>query len=83
MADNRMCLVCRGCGNALLLGKALGGEYHTFHNNMNMCLTIFYKDHSYCGDNIHPENQFSLSYETAHDEDVTEYELEIQKEGEK
>lgn len=59
MADNRMWLKCRECGDKVLLGKCFSGRYGMFHTEKE--IDEFFNKHIGC----EPwENQFELEYET-------------------
>lgn len=51
MANNRIYLRCRGCGEVLFLGKSyLGGFYYTSYDDapLERRLNDFYEKHNYC-----------------------------------
>ena len=64
MANNRIYLRCRGCGEVLYLGKSyLGGYYYQNHSGSSLVelLNEFYDAHNYCG-------RSKVSGNTAYDE---------------
>ena len=71
MANNRMWLVCRGCGTGFMLGKTFSSGYYTSNEDFENNLNTFYDEHAFCG-GVDNENMFELQYETAHDDGVKE-----------
>ena len=55
MANNRIYLRCKQCGDVLYLGKTFGSDYH-YNNyseeNLENKLNAFYSEHSYCMDDL-------------------------------
>ena len=77
MANNRMFLVCRGCGKPLMIGKVMSSNYSTATldgEEFNNDLLNFYGNHAFCSEKeeVHNENQFKLCYEIAWDKEVEE-----------
>lgn len=71
MANNRMWLRCRGCGELLLLGKMYGTGYGAHYTNLSIVADEYYEQHDCCG-NVHYENQFELVYDIARDKESKE-----------
>ena len=67
MANNRMYLECRGCGEKILLAKHFGSGYTVYYNDLTLKLDDFMTEHAFCGD-VNYENQFKISYEFEYDE---------------
>lgn len=58
MANNRIYLRCRGCGNVLFLGKSyLDGFYYPCNTDVSLerQLNDFYEEHNYCAQPKVPE----------------------------
>ena len=56
MANNRIYLRCRGCGEVLFLGKSyLGGFYYPSYDDVPLerRLNDFYEKHNYCSNPKH------------------------------
>lgn len=73
MADNRIYLKCRNCGDTLFLGKRIGfGYYWRRYNDdrpLEVRLNEFYEAHEYCG----KPDCFEIEYEVDDDgSNVTE-----------
>jgi|LGVE01.1.fsa_nt_gb hypothetical protein len=89
MANNRIYIQCRECGDYCFLGKTSSGiYYHKQYYNMPPLeekLNKFYEYHSFCINkdepDYHYENQFRLAYETHYDDEIglSLYEYEKQK----
>lgn len=65
MANNRMYIRCRGCGEELYLGKHFGDcWYYSGYNSgitLEEKLNDFYEKHAYCGG--YPLECFEIKYE--------------------
>ncbi len=80
MANNRMFVRCRVCGEIIMIGKCYGGSYYTPDKNLNEALDKFFEEHAYCSKEINEkfitepnfvekedvcmENGFEIAYET-------------------
>lgn len=78
MANNRMWLVCRGCGTGILIGKIMSSGYYTSVDSFEDNLNEFYDTHAFCG-NVNPENMFEMQYESACDDGVKECDYNTMK----
>lgn len=81
MADNRIYLKCRTCGEMLLIGSCINSPYEIYrfnsvhmpgHNEADLrtALNQFYTKHFHCknGERVeNTENQFTLAYESLRD----------------
>lgn len=81
MADNRIYLKCRTCGETLLIGSCINSPYEIYRfNSVHMpeqneadfrtALNQFYTKHFHCqnGERVEStENQFTLAYESLRD----------------
>ena len=81
MADNRIYLKCRTCGETLLIGSCIASPYqiHRFQSksmpkqnefDFRFALNCFYEKHFHCknGERVeNTENQFTLAYESLRD----------------
>ena len=86
MADNRMYLKCRTCGETLLIGSCISSPYEIYKFNsvhmpeqnvpdFRVALNNFYSKHFHCqnGEPVeNTENQFTLAYESIRDQEVIE-----------
>lgn len=74
MANNRMWLVCRGCGKKILLGKTMLSGYYVHYDDIQTELNNFYGEHAFCDEKeeVYSENQYELAYDTAIDEGIKE-----------
>ena len=67
MANNRMYLRCKACGETFFLGKRFGGGYYIGQYEKYKGVSLmdrlnkFYDDHEYCGEN--GPDCFELIYE--------------------
>ena len=55
MANNRIYLRCKQCGDTLYLGKTYGYDYHYCNyneENLENKLNDFYSKHAYCMDDL-------------------------------
>ena len=80
MANNRMYIRCRVCGEVIMIGKCYGDGYYTLDKNLNKVLDKFFDEHTYCSkevnkegitepkfiekERVHMENGFEIAYET-------------------
>lgn len=85
MANNRMYLRCKNCGDILLLGTTMSNGYGTFDKEIYYKLNAFYDNHNFCdkdknineilycdtplGKYNHNDNIFEIAYEIEHKED--------------
>ena len=82
MANNRMFLRCKGCGQVIMLGKTFGHEWHFSKSDEEKgeALAEFLKNHSHCCDDLDAETcggvspfddarfePFELAYENQED----------------
>lgn len=79
MANNRMYLRCKNCGEVLLLGKTMGNGYYCYSSEIYYRLEEFYDEHNFCdkdknkdeilycdtplGKYKHNDNIFEIAYE--------------------
>lgn len=47
MANSRIMLTCKHCGEQLVIGKGYFGSYHLIGENMSKLLNEFYEKHEY------------------------------------
>lgn len=65
MADNRMYLLCKACGEAFFMGKRMGGGYYIgdYHEKaLRERLNAFYDKHEWC-DGSDSLDCFEIVYE--------------------
>lgn len=78
MANNRMYLTCRGCGEGFFLGKIMSSGYYQHMDDFQEKLNVFFDKHHCCGD-VHYENQYELRYEIVWDEESGLKEMNVRK----
>ena len=76
MADNRIFLKCKVCGDTLFLGKRLGfGYYYRTYNpekgSLENRLNEFYDKHEWCNDSYNLDC-FTIEYEINYEEEENE-----------
>lgn len=85
MANNRMYLRCKNCGDILLLGTTMSNGYATCDKEIYYKLNNFYDEHNFCdkikntdeilycdtplGEYNHNDNIFEIAYEIEYKED--------------
>ena len=84
MANNRMYLRCKNCGEVLLLGKTMSNGYSVYSDTICDDLNEFYDEHNFCdkdknikeleycdtplGKYKHNDNIFEIAYEIENDD---------------
>ena len=48
MANNRMYIRCKHCGDILLIGKTMSNGYYISNENLLRDLNDFYDEHNWC-----------------------------------
>ncbi|MDO5003595.1 MAG: hypothetical protein Q4E39_05160 [bacterium] len=86
MANNRMYIRCKQCGEILFIGKTMSDGYYLSNKNIYNDLNCFYSQHNWCskeknlsdinycdtplGINEHNDNRFEIAYEIENNKGV-------------
>lgn len=85
MANNRIYLRCKKCGDVLCLGKTFGSDYRCNEEHLLDKLNVFYLKHTMCMDDLEnnifepklDESKDRFSYDNQYDICYEFYEEEI------
>ena len=93
MANNRMFIRCKQCGEIFLIGKTMRNGYYLSNENILNDLNTFYEQHNWCnkeknmndisycdtplGIDDHNDNNFEIAYEFENNKDLVEVKQKI------
>jgi len=93
MANNRMYIRCKECGEILFIGKTMSDGYYLSNENIYNDLNSFYEQHNWCskeknlsdinycgtplGIEDHNDNNFEIAYEFENNEELVEIKKKI------
>lgn len=93
MANNRMFIRCKRCGEIFFIGKTMGNGYYLSNGDICNDLNHFYKEHNWCskeknmsdisycdtplGIDDHNDNNFEIAYEIENNKNLVETKQKI------
>ena len=93
MANNRMYIRCKQCGEILFIGKTMSNGYYLSNENICNDLNCFYSQHNWCskeknmsdidycdtplGIDDHNDNNFEIAYEIENNDELVEIKKRI------